>query len=266
MGFWKTLGKIGAFAAPFALAPFTGGTSLLATLGKVGVGAGSALLGSALSGGSGGVKNTSGLLDEQQAGLRQTRETATGLMPQANALLQQSSQSFSPVIQHYAGLLSGDRGRAMGELSPEVQRINQGYDANARNANALAPRGGGRTAFNSELPYERTRDINNLLSSSRSTGAQGLLQAGSAAGSQGSNLYSSILSGLAGASSGGNSLLNYDLQAKAQQSQRNQQLGQQIYSILGPLLGSFGGDRDGGGGSGGNSGGSTPPGRGGSWG
>ncbi len=208
---------------------------------------GSSLLGSKLSGGKGGLTggstgtDTSGLLKEQVAGMQQTRNTATGLQPTANDLLRQSSAAYSPVISHYNALLSGNRGAAMSELSPEVQRINQGYDAASRNASALMPRGGGRTAFNSELPYEHMRDVNNLLSASRSTGAQGLLQAGSAAGGQGQGLYSSILSGLAGASAGGNSLLNYDLQAKAQQAQKNQQLGQQIYGILGPLLGKIGG-------------------------
>jgi hypothetical protein len=45
MGFWKTLGKIGSFAAPIVAAPFTGGASLA----LIGAGAGAA--GSALSGG-----------------------------------------------------------------------------------------------------------------------------------------------------------------------------------------------------------------------
>ncbi len=206
-------------------------------------GIGSSILGSKLGGGQGGVANTQGLIDEQQAGIRQTRNTATGLQPTANDLLRQSSAAYSPVISHYNALLSGNRGAAMSELSPEVQRINQGYDQASRNSSALMPRGGGRTAFNSELPYEHMRDVNNLLSTSRSTGAQGLLQAGSAAGGQGQGLYSSILSGLAGASAGGNSLLNYDLQAKAEQSKKNQELGQQIYGILGPLLGKIGANK-----------------------
>ena len=44
MGFWKTLGKIGAMAAPIVAAPFTGGTSLAA------IGALSGLAGAKLSG------------------------------------------------------------------------------------------------------------------------------------------------------------------------------------------------------------------------
>ena len=204
----------------------------------------SSILGSKLGGGSGGLTgkstgglDTSGLLNEQVAGMRQTRNTASNLMPAANDLLQQSSRSFSPVISHYSGLLSGDRGRATSELAPDINRINQSYNNQLQTSSALMPRGGGRSALLSEAPYARQRDISTLMQGARGTGAQGLLQAGTAAGGQGSNLISSILSGLAGASSGGSNLLNYDLQAKAQQSQRNQQLGQQIYGILGPLLG-----------------------------
>jgi hypothetical protein len=44
-GFWSKLGKVASVIVPAALAPFTGGTSLIPTLLRSGIGAGSALLG-----------------------------------------------------------------------------------------------------------------------------------------------------------------------------------------------------------------------------
>lgn len=44
-GFWGKLGKVASVIVPAALAPFTGGTSLIPTLLRSGIGAGSALLG-----------------------------------------------------------------------------------------------------------------------------------------------------------------------------------------------------------------------------
>ena len=49
MAFWKTLGKIGAIAAPLIAAPFTGGASL-AALGALSGAAGARLSGRGLKG------------------------------------------------------------------------------------------------------------------------------------------------------------------------------------------------------------------------
>ena len=190
------------------------------------------LLGSKLSGGSGGVPNAKGLLADQTASIKQGRDLASGLQPQAQSLLSGATQSYSPVANYWSSLLGGNRTSAMSALQPEVSRINEGYNQNLQAAGNLMPRGGGRSALLSQAPYERTRDITNLLQTSRPQAAQGLLQTGQAQGNQSQGLYSLILNALGGSQSGTSSLLNYDLQDRDIQYRKGKELGGTLFDLL----------------------------------
>ena len=237
MSFWGKFGQVASIAAPFALAPFTGGTSMLAKLGRAGVHAGTALAGSALSGGAGGVPNVKALLESQRQSIEEGRGLASSLQPQAGSLLSGATESFSPVANYFASLLSGNRAQAMSALSPEVQRINEGFDSTTETAANLMPRGGGRSAFFSGLPYKRAGAVTNLLNTSRATAAPGLIQTGQAQGAQASSLYQTILNALMGSTSGTSSLLSYDLGERKFQYEKAKEVGGSLLDALGPLIG-----------------------------
>lgn len=231
------------FLAPIgaAIGGALGGAGIGSVLAKGGLAIGSSLLGSKLGGGSGGVPGgTNELIGRQKTAMDRILGMSTSMQPQAQGLLNQASNAYSPVIDYYGGLLSGDRGRTMSTQAPDINRINQSYDNTLQTQSALTPRGGGRASLLSEAPYARQRDITTLLQQSRPQAAQGLLQAGQAVGQQGGSLLNQIMSSLSGVSAGNQGLLNYDLQSRAEQSRKNQQLGEQIYGILGPLLGKLG--------------------------
>lgn len=215
-------------------------------LAPIAISAGSALLGKAIGGGSGGISNkaipggTDELIGRQKTAMDRILGMSNTLQPQAQGLLDQSNRAGSSVMDYYGGLLSGDRGRTTSTLAPDINRINQSYDNVLQTQSALTPRGGGRSALLSEAPYARQRDISTLMQQSRPQAAQGLMQAGGQAGSQGTSLMNQVLSGLSGVSAGNSGLLNYDLQSRAEQSRKNQELGEQIYGILGPILGKLG--------------------------
>jgi hypothetical protein len=194
-------------------------------------GVGSTILGSKLSGGSGGVSNPKALLEQQTGTIKEGRDIASSLRQPASNFLDMASRSYSPVANYWAPLLSGNRTSTMQSLSPEIQQINSGYDAAGRSAE-LAPRGGGRSAFFSDLPYQRNRDITNLMLQSRPMAARGLLETGRAAGGEANNLYSTLLSALHGSTVGTSSLLDYDLKSRSDQYGRGKELGKSIFDIL----------------------------------
>lgn len=233
-----------AFLAPIVAkaAPFLIGAFKNKGVQQAAAGIGSSILGSKLSGGGGGVPDARGLLDEQRQSIAKGREIAGGLEAPASNLLSLATRSYSPVADHFSRLLSGNRASTMEALSPEVQRINSGYQQTQQNASNLMPRGGGRSAFFSQLPFERNRDITNLLSTSRGRGAEGLLNTGNAAASTSRGLYATILDALNGGRSGASSLLNYDLQSKQDQYTKGKDVGRSIFDII-SMIGGSGGNK-----------------------
>jgi hypothetical protein len=239
MSFLKPVGRFIGKNAPLiagaAAAPFTGGASLWPTLGKLGIGIGASMLGGKIAGGTTiSSKDMSALLKEQLESIREGRQIASGLQPQAANLLEMATSTYLPVVNYYNRLLSGNRGEAMAAMQPEVSRVNEGYDQALQSAAALAPRGGGRSALFSELPFQRVRDITTLLNSIRPGAAEGLLRAGGQAANTAQGLYSTLLSALSGSQAARTGLMGYDLQSRQERFKRAQEIGSTLYDIFFP--------------------------------
>lgn len=190
-----------------------------------GAGIGSALLS------RGGGRNRE--LEEAQRRLAETGERfAERTFPWAERYAGQSLDTFSPVIDYYMNLLRGDRQAALSALSPEVEGISQGYEDALRTSRALAPRSGGSSAFFTELPFQRARDVQSLLATARPEAATNLASIATNLGSLGQGYAGAAGGFLGGASQGVGQLLNYGLARRGQ----NFGFGQSIGRALGPLL------------------------------
>lgn len=202
------------FLAPFA-APIIGGIS--------------SLVGSKLSGGSGGVPGINNIMNTIGQNVKTGGQIATNLGPQAQNLLNQSTAAYSPALNYWSSLLGGNRQAATAAAAPDINRINEGYDAQTQAAGNLMPRGGGRSAFFTEAPFQRQRDITSTLQTARTSAAPNLLHAGEAIGNTASGLYGHLLSALTGNT---NNLLNYDLQSREQQYKKGKEIGGSIFDLL----------------------------------
>jgi hypothetical protein len=74
----------------------------------------------------------------------------------------------------FRALLSGDRAAVLQAFAPEVETLTQAYETGRRELEEFAPRGGGRTAAMTELPFRKARDIESLVHGARLTGAAGV--------------------------------------------------------------------------------------------
>src|SRR5262245_34901731 len=103
MSFLGTLGKIAGVDAPFALAPFTGGTSLLATAAKAGSVAGPALaaLGSRGGGGTSDPSTNSLILDSAKG----LTDTGRNLLTSGGAEVGRSRALFNPLLERNTRLI-----------------------------------------------------------------------------------------------------------------------------------------------------------------
>ena len=227
------MGFLAPLAAPIAAKLGMGalGSGLL----QAGMGAGGALLGSKLSGGSGGLRDPKSLTNQLQTNIRRGGEIASALQPQAQGFLDTASRSFSPVADFYGGVLGGGRGRFTSLLGPGLQQIEEGYRAPTQAAANLAPRGGPRASMLQNLPYQKARDISTLYQSAPFQAAAGLQGVGQAAAATGANTYNTILSALSGAGATGGGLLNYDVASRAGQFNRGKAIGQGLFDLFNGL-------------------------------
>lgn len=233
MGFWKTLGKIGAMAAPFALAPFTGGGSLGMLALRGGIAAGSALAGNALS--KSGSKPTaleSPVLAQDAAAQKTGLAIGNQTTPAAQNLIGMGSQAYQPVLNYWSSILSGNRGAMTSALAPEISRIGQGYQAAGQTSTALNPRGGPSAEFNAELPYAQQRDVTTLLQGARPQAATGLLNAGQQATSAGSSLLSNAVNAIYGSTAAGRDILNQQQNTKEAEAKRSASIGKGLFDLM----------------------------------
>lgn len=175
----------------------------------------------------------------------------------------QAGTAFSVPMNFFQALLSGDQGKAMSVLSPQIQQINQANENQRRAAATFAPLGGGRSGQMAAMPFQRESQISNLYSSLLPGAAQGLTGIGAGltglAGTQGglgvgmTNAGSNLLSG---SNNAANAMYQNALQRAAQGNQQASAFGQGLMSLLtlpfgggtssNGLMGLFGGGGGGG--------------------
>jgi hypothetical protein len=109
--------------------------------------------------------------DEQQRQAKETEERTSRLFGSAES-------AFNPVVDYWGKMLTGNRGQLTSLLSPEINRINSAYSGAKQSMMNLAPRGGGRSALMSELPFRQAADVGNAFLGARPAAAQNLMGAG----------------------------------------------------------------------------------------
>ena len=195
-----------AFLAP--LAPYAA---------KIGIGAGSSLLGNWL-GGSGSSPQAQQAQSTLLSNMRQGQQ-------QSLQLSDLGLKGLTPAIDYYTRLLSGDRGQAAAALAPDLERISDQSTASTQALSNLMPRGGGRASLLSQLPYETMRQGQNLFQQLRP-------QAASQLGGLGGQLMGQGVQSLLGSTSAGQSLLGYAVQKSIQDRLRGQAIGAGLHSIF----------------------------------
>lgn len=150
MGFWSSLAKIGT-----GLIPGVGGIA-------------GSLIGGLIGGGGGGsTAQTDPLKNPEIQKLLQGLQTPT-------AAPAETTQAGN----YYRTLLGGSQTETESMLAPEVSTITRQYDKAAQAAAELGPRGGGRTAQMTSLPFQKLQAYGDLLAKLKSGAPQGLQQIG----------------------------------------------------------------------------------------
>lgn len=150
-------------------------------------------------------------------------EAAGQLRTAGTGLVSGGQETMRAPVDYWSKILRGDRGAVLSAVAPEVRQIETGYEG-ARRGLELMPRGGGRSALMSQLPFEQQRDVSTLIQGARPVAAQALLGAGQGQQQIGAGLLSSSAQQLQAATQAGRELL----QQQELQRQRDIATGQSI--------------------------------------
>lgn len=156
---------------------------------------------------------------------------AQNMIPQGQGMIRQGIGTMQPSLDYWRGLLSGGQATTAA-ASPDIQRINQQYQALRQGQAELAPRGGGRAALLSELPYQQMRDVSNTITQQRAAAAPALAQAGGQIAQTGSSSINNAISALYATSTAGQNLLNYAQQRRDTDIAQGKGIGAGIVDIM----------------------------------
>lgn len=121
-----------------------------------------------LFGGNGGQTK-----QQQDLTTSETNLVNTGLA-QASTTIPAATSAATSGLDYFQALLSGDRGKIMSAISPEVSSLTSQYASAAKTSQEFAPRGGGRAAALEERPYTQAGSIEQLVQGAQATGAAGV--------------------------------------------------------------------------------------------
>lgn len=195
-------------------------SSLLSTIGKIAVPAAITAGASIFSRPTSQQRQVTGQLS--QLGQSAT-EAANQLRTTGTGLVNQGTQTLRQPIDYWSKILRGDQGAVTSALSPEISRINSGYEAGRRQLEMM-PRGGGRSELLSQLPFQQARDVQTLTQQARPLAAQQLFGAGTQQQQTGSNLMTGSVNQINAATQVGRELL----QQQALQRERDIETGRSI--------------------------------------
>ena len=109
------------------------------------------------------IRSIEGLTGQQGQSILQSGQSTT----------QSGIDSLAPALGLLTQLTKGDQGDVTQAAQPQIDQINQQFDA-IRNLVSLQPRGGGKTTALAEAPFQKAGDIQRTEGSTR-TGAAGQL-------------------------------------------------------------------------------------------
>ena len=102
-----------------------------------------------------------------------TGQQGQGILGSGLATTQSGIGALAPALSFLTQLTKGDQGDVTQAAQPQIDEINQQFDA-IRNMISLQPRGGGKTSALAEAPFQKAGDIQRTEGSMR-TGAAGQL-------------------------------------------------------------------------------------------
>ena len=176
MGFWGSL-----------LKGITGAIPVVGPLINAGLG-----VAGAVSGAKQGSK-TSGLIDRLTDQAGKLDPYAAGMRERAGTGLDAARNFWLPIAQ-------GSRTGMTSNLAPDIQRINEQFDANLQATKG--ERTGGGAAMTSALPYAKQSQIQSIFSSLRPQAADKMLDIGKTSGAMGGDAMQTLISALTGGVAG----------------------------------------------------------------
>lgn len=229
---------------PF-LAPIGAAIGGWAGLGKIGAGVASSLIGSKLGKSSRSPLEESIIRQQTEAnelGMKTGRELLTegaADRERGRGLLQTGINSAYPAINYWSTLLAGNRAGMTSLLSPELNRISQGYNTARQTNAALQPRGGPRADILAEQPFQQQRDVSNLFSTVRPMAASNLLDtsrfvtdASERSMASGSSLLTNALNSIFSGQGGRGMLLSSELDRRAGDRESGRNIGSTLFDLL----------------------------------
>jgi hypothetical protein len=124
---------------------------------------------------------------------------------------QMGEDALGPLMKYLKDLVGGDEQALMEAIRPQAATVLSQYDTAKRAVSEFSPRGGGRTATLSELPFKASDALTTLMSGAKSDATKTL-------GSLGVNLTGQGLQAQASATNSLDALLYGLLQKEAQNS------------------------------------------------
>ncbi len=183
-------------------------------------------MGSLFSGTPGPTPEERALSSAQSSAVKLGVEGAKTDLPAARAAINLPADYFKK-------LLTGDRTALTETLSPEITTLHKQYETGRRTTEEFAPRGGGRTALMSELPFKEAADVSTLVHGARKEGASGMLDIGKILADLGVGEMGGAVSG----ANAGASRLSAERIAQGQISaQQQQEAGQAAGALLAAWL------------------------------
>lgn len=150
-------------------------------------------------------------------------------LSQGEATIPQATQGLTSSMNFFQQLLNGNQNALSSVLGPDINTLTSQYETAERSSSEFAPRGGGATAANEEAKFTEAGQIQNLFSSARTTGAQGVTEI--------SQLLAQLGLGEIGEGTSGASTLASQLFSQQQnQQQQTAAAGQAVGSLIALLV------------------------------
>lgn len=118
-----------------------------------------------------------------------------GLFNRGAGVIGKGLSTLQSPLAYWQAILSGGP-EMTAALSPEIQRISQGYAQASNAVRQFAPSGGGRASLMTQLPYKQAADVSNLFSTIRPKAAEGVRGIAGDISGVGKNLLDAALSKL----------------------------------------------------------------------
>lgn len=170
---------------------------------------------------------------EYQRGLvEEQRDAAGNVLPRANTFLDESQRALSPLMKYYSNAMRGDPSTLFNMYRKDIGNVGQGYDQATSAVANYGQRGSTGALAGANIPFERTRAINEILLNARGNAAQGLAGLFGQTSAAGSSLMGTYMGGLGGAANTQSDLMTQMLRSRAAQGQEGEAIGKGLIDAI----------------------------------